>query len=115
MFGVAMTYSMCTGGAGCEAPGVLMGKAALLVLLVLVLLAVAPGVVAAGLVVRKRWALATGIAVELGLAAISAAWLAQQGGALPAYQTIGVPAADVLIAGLIVTSAVLERARPPVS
>lgn|GEM_PF-6901754 len=107
--GVGFTNSMCTGGLGCEGLGTLLAKAALLVALVGLVLVVAPGTVAIGLLKSRRWAPGAGIAIELALAAGTGAWLADQQPALPAYYTLGIPIVAGVAAALIAGSVFAHR------
>lgn len=111
--GVGFSYAMCTDGHGCESPTTLLAKGALLVTVVVLLLAVAPGVVAIGLVKNRRWAPLAGTVVELALAAGIGLWLVLQKPPLPDYYVVGIPAvalvAAVLMGGLVVTRSRTDR------
>jgi hypothetical protein len=99
--GVAFGYSTCTGGQGCESPSGLVAKGILVVAVVAILLAVAPGVIAVGLVRNRRWAPLAGIVVELATAAGAGLWLALQQPALPDYYVLGIPAVALVAAALM--------------
>ena len=99
--GVAFGSVMCTGGQGCENPSALFAKAVLIVVVVALLLVVAPGVVAIGLVRNRRWAPPAGIVVEMATAGGAGLWLALQKPPLPDYYVLGIPAVALLAAALM--------------
>jgi hypothetical protein len=107
--GVGFEWSMCTGGASCDSPGVLLTKATLLVALVLVTLVVAPVVVAVGLLRNRCWAPYAGVVIELILAAVTGIWLAIQQPPLPVTDVVGIPLAAAIAALLIAAHLVLRR------
>lgn len=99
--GVAFGYSTCTGGQGCESSSGLFAKGVLVVAVVAIVLAVAPGVIAVGLVRNRRWAPLAGIVVELATAGGAGLWLALQKPALPDYYVLGIPAVALVAAALM--------------
>jgi hypothetical protein len=99
--GVAFGSVMCTGGQGCENPSALFATGVLVVVGVALLLVVAPGVIAVGLVRNRRWAAPAGIVVELATAGGAGLWLALQKPPLPDYYVLGIPAVALLAAALM--------------
>ena len=99
--GVAFGSVMCTGGQGCENQSALFATGVLVVVGVALLLVVAPGVIAVGLVRNRRWAAPAGIVVELATAGGAGLWLALQKPPLPDYYVLGIPAVALLAAALM--------------
>ena len=99
--GIAFQWSMCSGGESCDGGGLLLIKATLLVAVVLVTLAIAPGLVAVGLLRNRRWAPYAGVVIELILAVVTGVWLAIQQPALPVTYLVGIPLAAVTAALLM--------------
>jgi hypothetical protein len=99
--GVAFGSVMCTGGQGCENPSALFATGVLVVVGVALLLVVAPGIIAVGLVRNRRWAAPAGIVVELATAGGAGLWLALQKPPLPDYYVLGIPAVALLAAALM--------------
>jgi hypothetical protein len=110
--GVAFGSVMCTGGQGCENPSALFATGVLVVVVVALLLVVAPGVIAIGLVRNRRWAPLAGVVVELATAGGAGLWLALQKPPLPDYYVLGIPAvalvAAALMAGVVVSRTGVE-------
>jgi hypothetical protein len=113
--GVGFEGSMCT-TSNCDSLGVLITKATLLVALVLVTLAIAPGLVAVSLLTNRGWAPYAGLVIELILAVLTGTWLATQEPALPVIDVVGIPLAAVtaalLMAGLLITRRVSHPDSP---
>jgi hypothetical protein len=101
--GVAFGSSLCTGGQGCENPSALFAKGVVVVAVVALVLVVAPGVIAIGLVRNRRWAAPAGIVVELATAGGAGLWLALQKPDLPDYYVLGIPAVALVAAALMAT------------
>ena len=99
--GVAFGYSTCTGGQGCESPSTLFATGVLVVAGVALVLVVAPGVIAIGVVRNRRWAGPAGILVELAIAGGAGLWLALQKPALPDYYVLGIPGVALVAAALM--------------
>jgi hypothetical protein len=114
--GVAFGYSTCTGGQGCESPSGLFAQGILVVAVVALVLVVAPGIIAVGLVRNRRWAPPAGIVVELATAGGAGLWLALQKPVLPDYYVLGIPGvalvAAALMAGLVVSRSGIETPTP---
>jgi len=113
--GVAFGSVMCTGGQGCENPSALFATGVLVVVGVALLLVVAPGVIAVGLVRNRRWAPPAGIVVEMATAGGAGLWLALQKPPLPDYYVLGIPTvalvAAALMAGVVVSHTKMDA--PP--
>ena len=99
--GVAFGSVMCTSDQGCENPSALFATGVLVVVGVALVLVVAPGVIAVGLVRNRRWAPPAGIVVELATAGGAGLWLALQKPPLPDYYVLGIPAVALLAAALM--------------
>ncbi len=99
--GVAFGSALCTGGQGCENPSALFAKGVAVVAAVALVLVLAPGVIAIGLVRNRRWAAPAGIVVELATAGGAGLWLALQKPVLPDYYVLGIPAVALVAAALM--------------
>lgn len=113
--GVGFVGAMCTSG-NCDSLGLLITKATILVALVLVTLAIAPGVVAVGLLENRAWAPYAGVVIELMLAVLTGIWLVGQEPAPTLTYVVSLPlvaaTAALLMAGLLLARRVSHRDSP---